>query len=126
MAHFYGTAKGMSTYPVTRCGSKKSGLTTENQGAKFGIKVEASVMDGKDTFIITLTGGREEGMKSYGRFKIVHDGPTTVKLGADGAFRDLLQNAPIPGEAPAAPEAVAPMPRPPKRKIEINNDKLII
>jgi hypothetical protein len=62
MSHFYGTLIGKSGKPVTREGTKNSGLFVEANTWENGIKVEARYdKDAKEThFYIYQTGGSKK------------------------------------------------------------------
>jgi hypothetical protein len=65
MARFRGTIKGPGAgASISRLGSKASGLITNANGWDVGVRVEARVVAGKDTFDVHLTGGSNGGQRT--------------------------------------------------------------
>ena len=65
MAHFYGSMQG-NKGEVTRCGTKKSGMTAHIRGWNIGVKVNIrhDKETGKDNYTIYETGGSNGGSET--------------------------------------------------------------
>ncbi len=56
MAQFYAETQG-SRGPVTRTGTKQSGMTAHIRGWDVGVRIECQNIDGKDVITVYRTGG---------------------------------------------------------------------
>ena len=54
MAHFYGSMEGSRPTPVTRCGTKSSGLNGHLRGWDLGAKVFVSYNEATDSDRVTV------------------------------------------------------------------------
>jgi len=72
MSHFYGTLKG-SRGEATRCGTKKSGITTHTASWEGAVRVELYQKDGIDYAKVCLTKWRN----GAGDYKLLYDGPVS-------------------------------------------------
>lgn len=72
MAHFYGVVRGQARTEATRCGSRRSGMTTIAASWEGSVLVELCHRDGADFVRVTLGQWRGEGQCPEA---ILYDGP---------------------------------------------------
>lgn len=67
MAHFYGHINGAARSPVTRAGTKASGLESHIRGAHVGVRVYVFFDEGTDSDIIEVWGTSGSIGQDHGR-----------------------------------------------------------